>query len=107
MAFPIQIPNDAPFTSEQRAWLSDFLTKSLALGGQAIAAVAPSIPVTVLYASQTGTAENLAKKLHKTLKKGNFTPEIYDMAAYDRSRLTAEKNQIGRASCRERVLMPV
>ncbi len=92
MAFPIQIPNDAPFTSEQRAWLSDFLTKSLALGGQAIAAVAPSIPVTVLYASQTGTAENLAKKLHKTLKKGNFTPEIYDMAAYDRSRLTAEKN---------------
>src|SRR6478609_160308 len=58
MVFPIQLPNDAPFTAEQRAWLNDFL----------------------------------AKALFKTLKKGNFEPEIHDMAAYDRSRLTAERN---------------
>jgi sulfite reductase (NADPH) flavoprotein alpha-component len=48
--------------------------------------------VTVIYGSQTGTAEGLAKKLVKHLKKGNFAPEIHDMAAYDRSRLVKEKN---------------
>ncbi len=92
MVFPIQIPNDAPFTSEQRAWLNDFLTKALATGIQAASAGGPSIPVTVLYGSQTGTAEGLAKKLVKTLKKGNFAPEIHDMATYGRDRLAGEKN---------------
>ncbi|MEO7099176.1 MAG: flavodoxin domain-containing protein [Luteolibacter sp.] len=92
MVFPIQIPNDAPFTPEQRAWLNDFLSKALAQGSQAAAPTGPSVPVTVVYGSQTGTAEGLAKKLIKTLKKGNFTPELHDMAAYDRSRLSSEKN---------------
>ncbi len=92
MVFPIQIPNDAPFTAEQRAWLNDFLTKALAQGNQAAAPSGPSVPVTVLYGSQTGTAEGLAKRLVKTLKKGNFEPEIHDMAAYDRARLAREKN---------------
>ena len=55
-------------------------------------AAEPAVPVTVLYGSQTGTAEGLAKKLHKTLKKGNFIPEMLDMAAYDRNRLPLEKN---------------
>jgi sulfite reductase (NADPH) flavoprotein alpha-component len=92
MVFPIQIPNDAPFSAEQRAWLNDFLTKALAVGNQPAAPAGPSVPVTVVYGSQTGTAEGLAKKLFKTLKKGNFEPEIHDMAAYDRSRLPAERN---------------
>ena len=92
MVFPIQLPNDAPFTPEQRAWLNDFLTKALAQGLQTMSASEPAVPVTVLYGSQTGTAEGLAKKLHKTLKKGNFIPEMHDMAAYDRARLPTEKN---------------
>lgn len=92
MVFPIQLPNDAPFTAEQRAWLNDFLTKALAQGNQAAAAAGPSVPVTVIYGSQTGTAEGLAKKLVKALKKGNFEPEIHDMAAYDQARLATEKN---------------
>ena len=92
MVFPIQIPNDAPFNAEQRAWLNDFLSKALAPGNQAATPDGPSIPVTVMYGSQTGTAEGLAKKLVKTLKKGNFIPEIHDMASYDRTRLANEKN---------------
>ena len=92
MVFPIQLPNDAPFTPEQRAWLNDFLSKALAQGNQSSAPSGPSIPVTVIYGSQTGTAEGLAKKLVKTLKKGNFETEIHDMAQYDRARLTQEKN---------------
>ena len=92
MVFPIQIPHDAPFNAEQRAWLNDFLSKALAQGGGAAAPAGPSVPVTVLFGSQTGTSEGLAKKLVKTLKKRNFEPEIHDMATYDRSRLANEQN---------------
>jgi sulfite reductase (NADPH) flavoprotein alpha-component len=92
MVFPIQLPDDAPFTAEQRAWLNDFLTKALVSGNSAPPSSTPAVPVTVLYASQTGTAEGLAKKLVKTLKKSNFTPELRDIASYDRNALAGEKN---------------
>lgn len=92
MVLPIQIPDDAPFNEAQRAWLSAFLTQALTTNGQSAPPAGPTIPVTVIYGSQTGTAEGLAKKLVKSLKKGNFAPEIFDMAAYDRSRLVSEKN---------------
>lgn len=92
MVFPIQLPDDAPFTPEQRAWLNDFLTKALANGNSAPTSNTPATPVTVLYASQTGTAEGLAKKLVKTLKKSHFAPELRDIASYDRNTLAGEKN---------------
>jgi sulfite reductase (NADPH) flavoprotein alpha-component len=91
MASLIQIPDDAPFTPEQRAWLGDFLAKLLA-GGTATPAAGPTVPVTLLFGSQTGNAESLAKKFVKLLKKSGFEPEIHDLAAYDRSRITKEKN---------------
>jgi sulfite reductase (NADPH) flavoprotein alpha-component len=92
MPSSIHIPDDAPFTREQRAWLGDFLAKLLNGASVADEGSKPVLPVTVLYGSQTGTAEGLAKKLQKSLKKRNFDPEVHDMAAYDRSRLGSEKN---------------
>lgn len=92
MVFPIQLPDDAPFTPAQRAWLNDFLSLALASGNPTPVAASPAVPVTVIYGSQTGTAEGLAKKLVKSLKKGNFEPQIHDMGAYDRSKLPSEKN---------------
>lgn len=88
----IKLPDDAPFTQEQRAWLEQFLTKTLA--GVAIPSTpsGPAVPVTILWGSQTGNSEGLAKKLMKRMKKGNFEPEIIDMADYDRERLPKEKN---------------
>jgi len=91
MASPILIPDDAPFTSEQRTWLGAFLAQILN-NSSSPAISGPAIQVTVLYGSQTGTSEGLAKKLVKTLKKGNFEVEIHDMAAYDRAKLPQEKN---------------
>ncbi len=92
MASPIQIPDNAPFSPEQRLWLSDLFSNMLAqaLGGPQPTTAA--VPVTVLYGSQTGTAEGLSKKLVKTLKKGNFEPNMQDMGTYDRERLPKEKN---------------
>ncbi|MBC7980611.1 MAG: flavodoxin domain-containing protein [Armatimonadetes bacterium] len=92
MLSPIKIPDDAPFSPEQRQWLSEFLSKMLTQGPVAAQESGPAVPVTVLFGSQTGTAEGLAKKLVKTLKKGNFEPDIQDMATYDRERLPKEKN---------------
>ena len=79
----IQLPDDAPFTPAQRAWLDDFLAKALA-EASAPASAADAVPVTVLYGTQTGNAEGLAKKLLKTLKKRHFEASIADMADYDR-----------------------
>jgi sulfite reductase (NADPH) flavoprotein alpha-component len=91
MTSSIMIPDDAPFTPEQRLWLSGYLGKFLS-GALPTADSGPSVPVTILIGSQTGNAEGLGKKLLKTLKKGNFQPELHDISAYDRSRLTQEKN---------------
>ncbi len=91
MASPIQIPDNAPFTPEQRQWLSEFLGNIISQGS-APQASGPAVPVTVLFGSQTGTAEGLAKKLVKTLKKGNFEPNLQDMGTYDRERLSRESN---------------
>ncbi|TAE73301.1 MAG: sulfite reductase subunit alpha [Verrucomicrobia bacterium] len=88
----IQIPDDAPFSSEQRVWLGQFLTQLLAGATTGSAPSGPAVPVTILWGSQTGNAEGLAKKLVKLFKKGNFEPESFDMAAYDRGRLPQEKN---------------
>jgi sulfite reductase (NADPH) flavoprotein alpha-component len=87
------VPDDAPFTPEQRAWLNDFFAKTFATLGQSVAIPAgPAVPLTVLYASQTGNAEALGKKLLKELKKGNFLPTLHDIAAYDRSKLAEEQH---------------
>ncbi len=93
MAHTIQIPDTAPFSPDQRKWLSDFLGQMLQNQPAAPAAAqGPVVPATVLYASQTGTAEGLAKKLTKSLNKGNFEASLEDMSSYDTSKLASEKN---------------
>ncbi len=92
MASTIQIPDNAPFTPEQRLWLSEFLGNILSQSSASSQSAGPAVPVTVLFGSQTGTAEGLAKKLVKTLKKGNFEPNIQDMGSYDKEHLSKEKN---------------
>ncbi len=92
MAKMIPIPDDAPFTPEQRAWLSRFLGELVAGGAGDAQSHGPAEPVTILYGTQTGTAEGLAKKLAKKLTKNHFEPVCCDMADYDRNRLAGEKN---------------
>lgn len=92
MATPILIPDNAPFTPEQRAWLANFLGEMLSAGpGQRTSSVSPD-PVTILFGTQTGTAESVAKKLSKLLAKNQFETFLANMADYDRTRLAGEKN---------------
>ncbi|CAA6678022.1 MULTISPECIES: sulfite reductase flavoprotein subunit alpha [unclassified Lentimonas] len=74
------IPETAPFSEDQRAWLNGFLagmysSDSHAGGAPAVAAT----PVTILFGSQTGTSETLSKKAAKQLKAANCAPTILDM----------------------------
>jgi sulfite reductase (NADPH) flavoprotein alpha-component len=92
MNSPIVIPENAPFSAEQRAWLSEFLTKALGDSSVEVESPGPAIPVTILWGSQTGNAEGVAKKFLKVLNSGNYEPKVFDMAAYDKSRLPTEKN---------------
>src|SRR5688572_13861583 len=91
------IPDTAPFTPEQRAWLNGFLAGvfSRAPGTQASAPGSQPValqPLTILFGSQTGTAEGLAKKVAKEAGKRGFAATVLDMAQTDVAKLANEKN---------------
>ena len=79
------LPKDAPFTPEQRAWLNGFfagLLKGLAERPPIqVPSHAPRLAVKVLFASQTGTAERLAKKLIKEARSRGFDADLLDVSA--------------------------
>jgi sulfite reductase (NADPH) flavoprotein alpha-component len=91
------IPDNAPFTSEQRAWLNGFLagmfSRQSAAAGAGVSASAPKEqPLTILWGSQTGTAEGLAKKAAKEAGKRGFGATVLDMASVDLSQLANSRN---------------
>lgn len=98
MSFP-QIPGGAPFTPEQQAWLNGFMAAAFSpVGGSAASAgtavaTAPAGPeVTILWGSQTGNAETLAKKTAKALKAKGMKPNVVDLGGYEPASLPKEEN---------------
>jgi len=97
-----QLPDSAPFSTEQRAWLNGFMAAlvqgQMAAGGAAPAgmpapaAAEPKAPVSILWGSQTGNSEGLAKKAAKKLTAEGFEPKVIDMGSYDFAQLPSEKN---------------
>jgi sulfite reductase (NADPH) flavoprotein alpha-component len=87
------IPDNAPFTPEQQAWLNGFLAGVFSRQpAQAVTAESkPSHRVAVLYASQSGTAEGLARKMAKELKAQGHQPAVSTLAGYSPAALAAEK----------------
>ena len=90
------IPDNAPFSAEQRAWLNGYLAGLFSRQPAAVVATpsaAPSLtPLTILYASQTGTSESLAKKAAKTAGQRGFAPAILDVATVTVESLQAHSN---------------
>lgn len=84
------IPQDAPFTPAQRAWLNGFIA-GLYSYAPASGASRRDQRVALLYGSQTGTAEGLARKLAKELKGAGFSVDLSSLEGYVPASLAAER----------------
>lgn len=84
------IPENAPFTKEQQAWLNGLLAGMYSSAPQAAVQAKPSRRLVVLYASQSGTAEGLARKLAKELKAQGHAPAVSTLVGYTPAALAAE-----------------
>ncbi len=75
------IPETAPFTTEQRAWLNGFFAGLYSGAAGGAVTTAPPVNAVLAYGSQTGTAESLAKKYAKSLKAKGVTATVKDLAS--------------------------
>ena len=93
------VPDDAPFSKEQRAWLNGFLAGVFSSAPAPEAAAKPEpLKIAVFYASQTGTAEGLARKLTKELKSKGYNAYAISLEAYTSASLAAEQYAVFIAS---------
>jgi sulfite reductase (NADPH) flavoprotein alpha-component len=86
------IPESAPFSPEQRAWLNGFLA-----GLYAHTPAAPpksGEPLLILFGSQTGTAERLAKQLAKESEQRGFAPRVHELNEYEKANLPAAQKAV-------------
>ncbi|NNL85374.1 MAG: sulfite reductase subunit alpha [Myxococcales bacterium] len=95
----LQVPQTAPFRADeiralnsvlggadtrQRSWLSGFLAGcQLGDEGAAVPAAAPRIPLSILYATESGNAESVAAALEKRAKGSGFAVQLRDAAETD------------------------
>jgi sulfite reductase (NADPH) flavoprotein alpha-component len=105
------LPRNAPFlpeeiemlnkvvartTPQQRSWLAGFFAGfEAAQGGglaQAVPAARPRVPLTILYASESGNSEALANKAKKAAQKHGLDAKVFDMADADMALLAKAKN---------------
>lgn len=92
MSYVPQLPSNAPFSPEQRSWLNGWIAGVLAAqthGGDSLgsSSATPALPVTILFGTQTGSAEALAKKLSKELQGKGFAPTVLGMDQYAKADL--------------------
>lgn len=86
------VPDDAPFSKEQRAWLNGFLAGIFSSApAPAVAPKQEPFKIAVFYASQTGTAEGLARKLAKELKTKGYIASAISLESYTSAALADQK----------------
>jgi sulfite reductase (NADPH) flavoprotein alpha-component len=93
------IPDDAPFSPEQRSWLNGFLAGVYSTVEAPLAkAPSPSLKIAILFATQSGTSERLAKKLAKELKQQGHAPELASLDTYTTASLAEQTHALVLAS---------
>jgi sulfite reductase (NADPH) flavoprotein alpha-component len=91
------LPENAPFTAEQRAYLNGFLAGIFSRMPAPVGMVPPTAaaekltPMTILFGSQTGNSENLAKRIAKEAGKRGFAATIHDLNKYPTAQLASEE----------------
>ena len=83
------LPPQAPFNLEQRAWINGYLASLFSLSSDLHASVSqtaqesnPKPLLHVLYGSQSGTAESLAKSLCKEAESRGFDYKLLELNEY-------------------------
>jgi sulfite reductase (NADPH) flavoprotein alpha-component len=83
-------------TAEQRAWLSGYLAGLQAANDPqaAVAAVPPAkrVPLTILFGTESGSAEALAAQARKAAAKLGFASKVVDMADFTLAQAAATEN---------------
>jgi len=87
------IPETAPFTAEQRAWLNGFLAGLFAKREEipqlnSATEQKPGEPLLILFGSQTGTAEALAKRIAKEAQLRGFAPQVLALNDHGQANLS-------------------
>ena len=94
------IPQDAPFSGEQKQWLSGFLAgmhSRLASGTNNVAPVVAQDEIKhldIIFGTQTGNAEAVAEDAAALARTKGFTPRIAEMDEVDMTHLAAMQNLI-------------
>lgn len=89
------IPENAPFTAEQRFWLNGFLAGVLSRGGAASVNAAPAEakrPLLIAFGSQSGNAESLAKRLAREATGRGFAARAAGLDSLQPADLIKDKN---------------
>jgi sulfite reductase (NADPH) flavoprotein alpha-component len=94
------IPETAPFTAEQRLWLNGYMAGLLAgrgyapagTGGAAAIPEQATVPLLILFGSQTGTAEKLARQIANESKGWQCNARVMDAAAHAKVDWSKETN---------------
>ncbi|MGF9564664.1 sulfite reductase subunit alpha [Neorhizobium sp. JUb45] len=91
------IPADAPFNSDQRAWLAGFMAgmNSRLIAGESVAS-APAAnaaqPIHILYGTQTGNAEQVAMDAATAAKTLGMAPDVHGLDDIDMAQLAAMRH---------------
>ncbi len=94
------IPEDAPFSDEQKNWLGGFLAglQTLqAMGATTIEAQTnngPAQPLDIIFGTQTGTAETIAEEAAEKARAKGFLPRIAEMDEIEMDQLAQMENLI-------------
>lgn len=93
------IPENAPFTAEQRAWLNGFLAGMLSRDAQpansgSAAPAGSATPLLIAFGSQSGNAESLAKRLAKEAAGRGFAAGVAGLDSLQAADLKNHPNLI-------------
>ncbi len=95
------IPEDAPFSGDQRAWLGGFLaglhSRAVMGGATAVSAAEAPVqakPIDILFGTQTGNAEEVANEAADLARSKGFAPRVADLDAVEMDQLAAMENLI-------------
>jgi len=95
------IPASAPFTPEQRAWLNGYLAGMLSNADLGAGTETPSAnaqpakePLLVMFGSQSGTAEGLAKRVAKAAEQNGLAPRVLPLDDFAQTDLARESKLV-------------